>query len=57
MDVCPHHQPRGHGGTEDVEVGDAILLTNLSVDGEYASNILSERREWLLRAYSAPSNG
>jgi hypothetical protein len=38
------------GSTDDVEVGDTSLLTSFSVDGEYTSNILSERRGWLLRA-------
>jgi hypothetical protein len=45
--------PRGHGGTEDAEVGNTRLLISFSVDGEYTSNILSEAREWLLRASAA----
>ncbi len=43
--------PRGHGGgTEDVEVGDTSLLTSLSIDGEYTSDTLSERRGSILPA-------
>ncbi len=35
--ICPHHQPRGHGGPGDVEVQDTGYLTNLSVDHEHIS--------------------
>ena len=54
--ICLHHQPRGHGGTGDVEVGDTSLLTSFSMSGEYTSNTLSERREWLVRASATASN-
>jgi hypothetical protein len=37
-------------------VRDTSQLTNFSIDGEYSSNTLSERREWLLRAFATPSN-
>src|SRR5687768_12153539 len=36
--IDPHHQPRAHGGPEDVEVRDTSLLTSFSIDGEYSSN-------------------
>jgi predicted ester cyclase len=49
--------PRGHGGTEDVEVRDKSHLTSFSNNGEYSSNTLSERRGWLLRASATPTNG
>jgi len=42
--------PRGHGGTEDVEVGDTSLLTSFSINGEYSSITFSARRGWLLTA-------
>jgi hypothetical protein len=47
---------RTWGDTEDVE-GDTKVLINLSIDGEYSSDILSEPRECLLRAFATPSNG
>src|SRR5215207_2225566 len=49
--------PRGHEGAPRCGGGDSRILTNLSIDGEYSSNTLSERRGWLLRAYATPSNG
>jgi hypothetical protein len=36
--ICPHHQPRGHGGPGDVDVQDTGCLTILSIDGDYHSN-------------------
>jgi hypothetical protein len=38
-------------------VGDTRFLISFSIDGEYNSNSLSERRGWLLRASGSPSNG
>jgi hypothetical protein len=38
-------------------VQDTGYLTSFSVNGEYHSNTLSERRGWLLRASATSSNG
>jgi hypothetical protein len=57
MDVCPHHQPRAHGGPGDREVRDKSLLTSFNIDGERFLNTSSEPREWLLRASATLSNG
>src|SRR5688500_1311673 len=35
-----HHQPRAHGGPEDVEVGGLKSLTSFSNNGEYTSDTL-----------------
>ena len=37
--ICPHHQPQGHGGPEDMEE-DTSHLTSFSSDGEHSSNTL-----------------
>jgi hypothetical protein len=50
MDVCPHHQPRAHGGPGDREVRDKSLLTSFNIDGERFLNTSSEPQEGLLRA-------
>jgi hypothetical protein len=40
-DIRPHQLPTStRGGTEDVEVGDASLLTRFSANSEYTSNTL-----------------
>src|SRR5919112_310106 len=51
-----HQRPTGTWCPEDVE-GDTSHLTSLSIDGEHPSDTLSERRDWLLRAFATPSNG
>src|SRR5215211_426414 len=45
------------GYVGDLQVQATCCLTILSSDGEHTSITLSERREWLLRAYATPSNG
>src|SRR5215216_4957073 len=45
------------GYVADLQVRDTGYLTSFSNNGEYPSQTLSERREWLLRASATPSNG
>jgi len=51
-----NHEYMGDG-TEDVEVGDASVLTNFSIDGEHRLHISSEGTQSLSNGLRDDSNG
>jgi hypothetical protein len=54
--IDPHHQPRGHGGPEDVE-GDTSSLISFSIDGEHCLYTSSEATQSLSNVLLVDSNG